>query len=1050
MIHLIRSHNLNILSSALAENLVKTAPNDPFISQKIIVPNLDTARWFKLFAAEKNGIAANLECMLPAEWLWKQIRKIYPDLPELLPSDLQPMKWSLFRLLCDEDVREKFELLNRYIERQPNERREPAAFQLAGQIASVFDEYLVYRPEMMLRWQRGHSGKGDDEKWQSELWRMLDKSWKKSGTEKEKNRAELFDEALTAYSNQQLETDDSLFLLNPGLLPLPIVKLLKKTGEQSDLFIYQIELSKESKISRNELVQVYGGESERASEVINIIRPDTSHNLHSEISQNRILGQVKSHILNGEPLRNITENDKEISGIEIRSCHSPLREIEVLHQFLLEKFDENENLHPDDILVATPDLDTYRPYIKAVFDEVENGLPNIPYHAGYSARNSELGIERSLLRLLTVLDSRFEFSEVIDLFMMKPVYQSFGISESDCHKLQRWIEENHVVWGLDANHRTEFDQPADELQTWNSALRRGWFGNLLGGKEGEVVNDLLLYPSIQTTNDQQIWAAFSNYMHQLDAMRKEVKQRKPCSSWVDWLTNRIDFLFDDASMESVEAQAIKHVMGQIQEQVKVADCGKDIPFSLFKSELTSMLDQHKASGALFTHGVTFSSMVPVRSIPFKIIALIGLNGNDFPRKQITPDFDLMAQNPLPGERNRKDEDRNLFLESIMAAGNIHYCSYIGQSPVDNEEIPPSTIVSEWADVMSSASGNESKNLIKKEALSGFSRSNFKSKKSYSGVYLQTARVMQNDEESISGLKLHQPIPLEGLEEPIQIDELTRFYSNPIRWFLRKRFEVSLRDPDQHKNEFELDHIEKHILFQRVFGWVLDGMPYQQIQKYLMQSGAVPLGWAGEKKVVEIRKNIEAAMSVLNKSRIDPKLDQFTVDLSVGENQVEGSLISYSENQFVDITPSKFSGRIAINSWIKHLCGTLSGHFDEKNSILFCELKEGEPKKEVFKPVQNAEEILAELIDFYKEGLTEPLTFFPQTLFKFEERERDGKKDAYKKAANKFNTDDYSIGENNDLAIQTLLGDGIEFQDEFITDRYRHIIGRIMDHMEGRG
>lgn len=463
-----------------------------------------------------------------------------------------------------------------------------------------------------------------------------------------------------------------------------------------------------------------------------------------------------------------------------------------------------------------------------------------------------------------------------------------------------------------------------------------------------------------------------------------------------------------------------------------------------------MLDRHKASGALFTNGVTFSSMVPVRSIPFKIIALIGLNGSDFPRKQITPDFDLMAQNPRPGERNRKNEDRNLFLESIMAAGDIHYCSYIGQSLVDNEEIPPSTIVSEWADIISKASGKETKEIIRKEALSGFSRSNFESKKYYSGVYLQTARAIESDEASTSGLKLHQPIPLEETGEPIQIDDLTRFYSNPIRWFLRKRFEVSLRDPDQDKDEFELDHLEKHILFQRVFGWVLDGMTDHQIQQYLMQSGALPLGWAGEKKVMEIKKNVQTAISVLNDAGIHPKMEQFSVDLSVGENRIEGSLISYSENQFVDITPSNFSGKLAINSWIKHVCGTLSGHFDKKNSILFCELKKGDPKKEVIKPIQNASNILTELIDFYREGLSEPQTFFPQTLYAYEERKRDKYRNgALYQAAKKFNTDDFSFGENNDLAIQTLLGHGIEFQEEFITDRYRAIIGLMMDHMEGQ-
>ncbi|MDX1642294.1 MAG: exodeoxyribonuclease V subunit gamma, partial [Balneolaceae bacterium] len=273
MIHLIRSHNLDTLAAALAEKLVETAPDDPFQSQKIIVPNLDTARWFKLFAAGQNGIAANLECMLPAEWLWRQIRKIYPDLPGLLPSDLQPMKWSLFELLSDPEAREKFEMLNRYVESQPQERREQAAFQLAGQIASVFDEYLVYRPGMILHWQEGYSGK-DDERWQSELWRMLSESWKKSENNIHKNRAELYEEVMNALSKKELETEEPLYIFNPGLLPLPLVKMLKKTGQQSEVFVYQIRLSKSFGENVNELTQVFGRESESIHNVLSYLVPD--------------------------------------------------------------------------------------------------------------------------------------------------------------------------------------------------------------------------------------------------------------------------------------------------------------------------------------------------------------------------------------------------------------------------------------------------------------------------------------------------------------------------------------------------------------------------------------------------------------------------------------------------------------------------------------------------------------------------------------------------------------------------------------------------------
>lgn len=1045
MIHLTKSHNLNTLSGALAEKLTQTAPNDPFASQQIIVPNLDTARWFKLFAAEKNEIAANLECLLPAEWLWRQIRKIYPDLPEVLPSDLQPMKWTLFELLSDPDKRKKFEKLDLYVRNQPEERRVQALYQMAGQIASLFDEYLVYRPDMVLQWQQGKIGKGD-EKWQADLWRMLNTRWKNLGNEKRKNRAELYQEVMTKLSNQSLKTDDSLYLLNPGLMPLPIIKMLKKIGERSDLYLYQIKVSKRSEENLNELIQVYGRESERVDEVISFLDADQVINLHSEISKDHAIGAIQTSILEGKSVTKISTENGKVEGVEIKSCHSQLREIEVLHQFLLEKFEEDDSLQPDDILVATSDLDSYRPYIKAVFDQSDDDLPNIPYHAGYSQRNSEIGIERTLIRLLNVVDSRFEFSDLIDLLMMKPVYQSFGISESDCHKLKRWIEENHVVWGVDANHRKEFDQPEVEVQTWSSAVRRGWFGNLLGGREGEFHHDTLLFQSIRTTNDQEIWAAFSGYLNTLDKMRRELKRKRTCKEWCSWLISKMELLFDIHSLQNMESQHVIRLIDQIREQASVAECEKPVPYSIFRSELNSMMDRQKASGALFSRGVTFSSMVPVRSIPFKVIALIGLNESTFPRKQTTPDFDLMAQNPLPGERNRKNEDRNLFLESIMAAGEIHYCSYIGQSPVDNEKIPPSSIVSEWVDILSGAAGVESESIIKKEALSGFSRSNFESMKNYSGVYLQTAKNMQDDESAIPGLKLDRPISLEESNEPIQLDDLVRFYTNPIQWFLKKRLEVSLREPDREKDEFNLDSLEYHLHFQRIFGWVMNGLSDQQIHKYLVDSGSVPIGWGGQREVLDLKKKAQIAISEMKAVDLNPEEVPINISVGVGDEEIDGSIISYSKSRFVDVNPSGLSGKTAIRSWIPHLCVQLSSEFKEKSSMLFCDLKKGEPKQQVFKPVEDPERMLNDLIDLYREGLAKPQPFFPKSLYTYEKRQRDEKDDAYAKAASVFEGG-WHRGEREDRFIQALLGSEVSFRNEFLTERFREVVGQMTDHME---
>jgi exonuclease V gamma subunit len=308
--------------------------------------------------------------------------------------------------------------------------------------------------------------------------------------------------------------------------------------------------------------------------------------------------------------------------------------------------------------------------------------------------------------------------------------------------------------------------------------------------------------------------------------------------------------------------------------------------------------------------------------------------------------------------------------------------------------------------------------------------------------------MLQDEDSGPGMIIHRPIPNEEDEQPVRIDDLLRFYNNPVRWFFRSRFEAYLREPDQESDEFSLDHLETHLLFQRVFGWVMNDMSDREIREYLMQSGSVPSGWAGEKELLDLKQNVETALSALREHGIIPAQNFYPVSLMIGKHQLDGSLTSYSQKKYVDISPSGYSGKAALSSWIGHLCAQASGLFEEKESILFSELKKGDPKVKRFRTVQDPSEALAEMVNFYKLGLREPQLFFPKTLYAYEEAIRAGKTEkAIDKAAGEFNNSDFKFGESSDLYIKTALGEDVEFRPEFIEDAHRKIIGRMMDHME---
>ena len=1044
MIHHFKSHCLSNLAEKLAELLESHQPEDPLSQQVIIVPNLDTSRWLKNRLAHKQGISANSRFILPSEWQWNEIRTLYPDLPKKLPSDPEPMKWVIFDLLSDPQILRRFSNLERYVASRGEDSKSGALFQLAAQLSFLFDQYQVYRPEMILKWQKGYSGTGD-EKWQSELWRLFDKSIKKRRKGfNSLNRAELFLKILEdrpEISSKQ----DTLFVFNPGLVPKTVADLFMKTGLQSELFLFQIQPSELNGETENELLHSFGNEAGRIRFLYDSGDSKVSLNFSASDPETEV-GKIQESIIRNKPAEEIKHAVKSLNGIEIRSCHSTEREIETLHQFLLEKFEEDTNLHPDDILVVSPNPEKYETAIHAVFSVKEGDQPLIPYHLSGSRSAGIFGVKGAFSHLLTLADSRFTFSDVMNLFSFKAVYDRFDLTEADVELIRKWMNENHVIWGLNAAHREEWGQPAQSIQTWHEALRRGWLGQWIDRDETSFVNDLLLFNGADTVSKQKVWAVFSGFLDDLDRFRKEVKSPKSGEEWADFFRAEMKRLFSEEALLENEAVQLTRSLDGIKEACSLAAFSGNIGFSEIRSEIQSALDSYSAGSANFNRGVVFSSMVPVRSIPFKVIALIGLNEDSFPRKPKVPEFDLMAQKPEPQDRNRKEEDRNLFLESILAAQSVHYCSYIGQSPVDNETIPPSSVVGEWVDFLAKISGQKPDMIIKKEPLTAFSPALFSGEGNFSGLSFKTLQTMRDDDEKISGL-ITEPIPPPEAEEVIEPGSLVHFAGNPIRWFLQNRFGIRFLNTTEEKDEFETDNLEKHLLFQRVFGWRMSGKSTAEMEKLLIQSGALPAGQAGKLRLKQVFENVEASHQVLKTHGFQPSSNYIDISISLSSNKLEGSIHTYSNSEYLSITASKVSGRQLVQSWIHHLIVTVSGTFSG-DSYLITDLKSGKPLLFRFKPVEDPRDELNKYITLYQNGSCEPVYFFPGTLYAYMSEKKTGKTDARRKAIEAFEGSDWNpFSEKNDEYIQALMGDNAAFSDDFLKEEYKAMVGQMIDHME---
>ncbi|MEX1062405.1 MAG: hypothetical protein WEC12_02275, partial [Balneolaceae bacterium] len=319
---------------------------------------------------------------------------------------------------------------------------------------------------------------------------------------------------------------------------------MKESGLRSELNMFMIEPSPGIDApdfkTGNELLDGFAEEAlDIHQAVAKVVHPESVRVRSHPVAETNNLHRVQKSIIQNSSVPELSGRDY---SIHIHSCHSELREVETLHGFLLDQFQKNPELSPDDVLVAMPDPERYALFIEAVFGTKEPGLPGIPFHiSGKYSDGSGLG--KAFEHLLNLPDSRFTFSEVMDFVQLPRVLKACNISESSVDMLKHWFRDNHVEWGLNASHRGEEDQPEEKLQTWREAFRRGWMGQLTGGEPGEINNGTLLYREVRSGDQKQVWAAFSGLINHLETTRNECRNSRTCGEWMDLFENWINRFF---------------------------------------------------------------------------------------------------------------------------------------------------------------------------------------------------------------------------------------------------------------------------------------------------------------------------------------------------------------------------------------------------------------------------------------------------------------------------------------------------------------------------
>ena len=1001
---LFTSNRMEILAVHLSD-ILKAPLSQPLAAEIILVQSKGMERWLSMELARRHGICANVRFPYPIHFVQSVFKETLPQAPEHSPYEPATLTWDVMRLLPALLDNPGFEILKGYLDGDAPDLK---LFQLSLRIADLFDQYLLFRPDMILRWDRGL-----DDHWQAVLWREL---VRKHGAI---HRASLYDAFLKAERDGAIplkNMPERISLFGISALPPFHIEILSSLSSVTEVNLFLMnpcrefwgDIASDREISRltagvtskdappeevylesgNRLLASMGALGRDFFQLISDI-PGEETSCFEEPEGDTLLSSLQSDILN---LRNRNAQGGDViseadDSIRVHSCHSPLREIEVLQDALLDLFEKHPQITPDDILVMIPDIELYAPFVQAVFSLPLDDSRWIPFTIADRGLISESSLIDTFIRILDLAQSRYEASRVMDILETEAVGAKFSIAEEELTLIHHWIRETAIRWGIDGKSREKLDLPAFPWNTWRMGLDRMLLGYALpSASEDGLFKGILPFSHIEGGSAETLGKFFA-FAETLFQGTPALEEKKTLNDWAEMLLEIVDSFFSDEEEYLRDIQAIRRVIQVLVDIQAASGFEKKVGLDVIKAWVKENLKERGFGTGFLTKGVTFCAILPMRSIPFKVICLVGMNDDAYPRQSRKLGFDLMAASPRMGDRSRRVDDRYLFLEAVLSARMKLHISYAGQSLKDNSRRPPSVLVSELVDYIEEGFGKTVRDgVCVTHRLQAFNPEYFAGKGrlfSYSSANCEAAQ------SAVSGRREPAAFIPSAISEPgnewktIDLESLINFFSNPSRYLLNRRLGIYLQEVDaviDDSEPFALNNLEKFLIRQDLAAHTLEDKPLTYTHAVMQASGMLPHGTPGEfyyDGLLAANRNFMKKISGhLEGGRQDP----VDVDIAMNGFHLTGCLANVYSGGLVTYRPAKIKGRDRLRAWISHLVFN-HARTDAvlRGTVLVCE-----DKAIRYEGVTDTEKRLTELLNLYWTGLRKPLHFFTESSLAFAE------------------------------------------------------------------
>jgi len=999
-LHIHRGNDLDALLSALTR-LPPLDPPDPFEPETIVLQTRGMERWLSMRLAESRGVFAHgrflafeelldqlMDALVPAEraadwrpgrlvWRIAEVLRGAPDDPDLYPlaawlASTHALTSSASAALSDQIV------------------------QLASRIAEVFHRYALHRPDRVDAWELGQDEPGQE--WQSALWRRLaaEIGAPHPGKRLAALSLRLRDAPLPADFPRRL-----VLFGHHTMAPLH-VRALAALGRRMEVHLFHPAIGPAdgpgSSVSRHPLRASLGRLLEDFEGLLALEAPDAiRHPCLSPPSDDTLLHRLQKALYHGlaeEDLRGDADR-----SLQFHACASPLRQVEVLRDELLTLFAADRSLEPRDVIVMTPDMETYAPLIDAVFRDGDKDAPSDhPLSAGFPRihRLHELSLLRTnaiaeaFLAVLALVGGRYPLSAMLDLFAMPPVLLKAGLLEDELSRLQDLVNEAKIRWGRDEHHRMLFGQPATRRNTWAGGFERLLLGHALASTGVDDFLGVLPVDGVEGKDETRTLGLFVDYVERLFDELADLPLARTVSAWRLRLSRLVTNLLVGDDTSAGQAQLVFEVLHDLAARAEEGGFSGELELGALRGLLTEPLESRRPSVSFLSGGLTFCTLVPMRTVPFRVVCLLGMDDGAFPRSPHGLGFDLLEREPRqPGDRSARDDDRMTLLETLLAVQSHLLVTWTGYRATDKRELDLAAPVAELVEAVRRGLGVSAlpASVLVRHPLQPFAPANFRDpSQSFDQRYLRGARRIQAPREK---LPRHWDGELDAVSSLcIALDRLVACFEEPSRWFCRERLRVSLTGRDfalEDREPMSLNQLERWQLRNQILAWELAKVDPAQRLHALEASGVLPLFAAGrlamdqiEDEVAAIAERVrllrEPAWRACHAGHPPAHPAREEVDLLMGGLHLTGQLdLVYGQSRIVHQAGKlRMKGLVAL--WVRHLALAAALRRPVVSHLI------AQDKLATLQPLAptRARELLFRLAALELDAHRRPLRFFPAT------------------------------------------------------------------------